>query len=237
MKKYNLNPNCCTHYQNFEYKLGHIMLPCFKVVVCQNCNETQLICNKYLQKIFGLFFAPFWNGKIWIDENCKPLNLTNKVILINGSGSWGKDTFVECCKEIETTNIFNLSTVDFVKKIATLCGWDGTKSEKNRKFLSDLKDLLEEWNDVPNTIINNNISYIFGSIIFIHVREPKNLTQLKAKYNATTVLINNPNIEQITSNHADAEVMNYNYDYIIDNDGTIENLKEKAKWFINEIKK
>ena len=42
-----------------------------------------------------------------------------------------------------------LSTVDFVKEIAKKCGWKGEKDLKNRKFLSDLKDLLTNWNNVP----------------------------------------------------------------------------------------
>ena len=45
--------------------------------------------------------------------------------------------------------MLNVSTVDKVKEIAAECGWDGVKSPKNRKFLSDLKDLLTEWGDVP----------------------------------------------------------------------------------------
>ena len=39
------------------------------------------------------------------------------------------------------------------------------------------------------------------------------------------------------SNHADQEVMNFNYDYIIDNDGTIEDLKKKANSFIINVLK
>ena len=43
----------------------------------------------------------------------------------------------------------NISTVDYVKEIATECGWDGTKTPENRKFLSDLKRVLTEWNEKP----------------------------------------------------------------------------------------
>lgn len=42
-------------------------------------------------------------------------------------------------------------------------------------------------------------------------------------------------IKHITSNMADKNVFNYDYDFIIENDGTIEELKNKAKKFINEV--
>ena len=77
-----------------------------------------------------------------------------KVIICNGRPGVGKTTFQEMCQiyaREEWENKIRVditSTVDFVKDIAKQCGWDGTKDLKNRKFLSDLKDLLTEWNDV-----------------------------------------------------------------------------------------
>lgn len=37
------------------------------------------------------------------------------------------------------------------------------------------------------------------------------------------------------SNHADAEVFNYEYDYTIDNNGTIEEFEQKAIDFLKEL--
>ena len=66
-----------------------------------------------------------------------------KVIIINGKAEVGKDTLVTMCKDLLGANrILNISTVDFVKEVANFCGWDGTKTPENRKFLSDLKDLV-----------------------------------------------------------------------------------------------
>ena len=73
-----------------------------------------------------------------------------RVVIINGKSSVGKDCFVTMCKEILGAEyVCNVSTVDFVKEVAEFCGWDGTKTPENRKFLSDLKDLLTDWNDIP----------------------------------------------------------------------------------------
>ena len=53
----------------------------------------------------------------------------------------------------------NVDSVNLVKSLATMAGWDGNKTEKNRKFLSDLKDLLSNWNDVPYKETIKNIIY------------------------------------------------------------------------------
>lgn len=161
-----------------------------------------------------------------------------KIIVINGSGSVGKDTFVELCKEVNSA-VNNISTVSFTKKIATMCGWDGSKTPKNRKFLSDLKDLMEEWNDIPNKKVEEYIEHLSDydepQILFIHAREPHNIQYYKDKYNATTVLVTNPRIKHITSNHADMEVYDYTYDYVIENQGTLKDFKETARTFMKEI--
>ena len=63
-----------------------------------------------------------------------------EIVVINGSGGVGKDTFVQFCNEY--TPIMNISSVDKVKEAAkVLAGWNGEKDEKSRKFLSDLKEL------------------------------------------------------------------------------------------------
>ena len=36
--------------------------------------------------------------------------------------------------------VSELSTVDFVKEVARICGWKGKKDKKDREFLHDLKE-------------------------------------------------------------------------------------------------
>lgn len=162
-----------------------------------------------------------------------------KVIVINGNGGVGKDKFVEFCQELND-HIHQISTVDFVKEIAKDCGWNGSKAPEDRKFLSDLKDLLEAWGDVPNKKVEEYIDSVsiikkncnFPSTVFVHAREPHNIQYYKDKYNAITVLVLNNHVEQVTSNHADMEVYDFAYDYIIDNNGDLEQLKESAETFM-----
>ena len=70
--------------------------------------------------------------------------------IINGAAASGKSTFCSLVKEkLGEGHCYEISTVDLVKEVAKVAGWNGEKTAKNRKFLSDLKDLLTQWDDVP----------------------------------------------------------------------------------------
>jgi len=168
----------------------------------------------------------------------KQMNTTinnNKVVIVNGGATVGKDTFVQFCQGFIPQRSINISTVDFVKKIATICGWNGDKLEKDRKFLSNLKDILTEWNDIPFNECFNIINSFTNTCIFIHCREPKEIQRFKDNFNATTILVTNPNVSHITTNHADDEVYDYVYDYIICNIGSKNELKLSAQTFVEKV--
>lgn len=166
-----------------------------------------------------------------------------KIVVINGAPGAGKDEFVKQVKSIISFRCLNVSTVDFVKKVAGYCGWNGEKTPKNRRFLSDLKDLLTEWDDIPLKKVKDAIeSYKTiieccgikedETIVFVHVREPQEIARLAKEWGAITLFIQRPNNNQTISNHADLEVANYKYDFYINNDGTIEDLNQKANEFL-----
>ena len=176
-----------------------------------------------------------------------------KVVIVNGKPGVGKSEFErQCaaqCNLFHRTTGFSLgrdlwidvtSTVDFVKEIAAECGWDGTKTLENRKFLSDLKDLLTQWGNVPYKMIVNRANSLPNNmdwIMFVDCREPAEIQKLKEGLNATTVLIRRPGDEEAeTSNHADAGVFNYEYDLTIENNSDIMDLAKKAKDFINYMR-
>lgn len=170
-----------------------------------------------------------------------------KYFIINGKPCSGKDTFVNFCLEELGTFGKLISTVDFVKKIAIKCGWDGTKDSKNRKFLSDLKDLLTNWGDIPYTKTLQEIKLFYydleyydvedSGVVFIMSREPEEISRFEKELGAKSILIRRNAVEfNEQSNHADSEVLNHKYHYIIDNNGTLEELKIKAKEFCNYIK-
>lgn len=164
--------------------------------------------------------------------------------MINGFGGVGKDTFVELVlvelndklKRFHT--VVNFSSVDKVKEIAREIGWDGKKSEKDRKFLSDLKSLTSDYCDMPfqsmKTKIKDFVESDEGQILFLHIREPEEIERVVNEFGAKSILIVRDSVTHITSNVSDKNVFDYHYDFVIENNGTIEDLQEKVKQFINE---
>lgn len=160
--------------------------------------------------------------------------MAKQIFIINGSGGCGKDTFVSLVNKYISTK--NFSSVDKVKEIAKIIGWDGGKTEKDRKFLSDLKLLCTEYNDMPLSSMKECVEDFYNenfNILFLHIREPQEIKKAKEVFQAKTVLIKRDSIKHITSNMADANVYNYDYDIIIDNDGTLLDFEMKAKDFIH----
>lgn len=159
------------------------------------------------------------------------------IIIINGTGGAGKDTFVNFCAEEE--KVLNVSTVDKVKEAAKiLVGWNGEKDEVSRKLLVDLKQLSIAYNDAPTKYILEMAEKFNESddkFMFIHIREAEEIEKTKKLLNAKTLLISNPRVKLITSNNSDGQVNQYQYDYYIDNDGTLEELKDKAICFMKEL--
>ena len=160
--------------------------------------------------------------------------MQKKVIIINGTGGSGKDTFVEFCAEF--AKVTNISSVDKVKEAAAvLVGWNGEKDEKSRKLLVDLKHLSIEYNDAPTKYIQQKFNEFLendSEYMFIHIREINEIIKVQKLLNAKTLLVRNPRVALITSNSSDGNVYKFNYDYIIENDGTLEDLKEKARKFV-----
>lgn len=169
-----------------------------------------------------------------------------KIVVINGFPGAGKDEFCElCAKHMTWCN--SASTVDFVKEIAGKCGWNGKKDSKSREFLSNLKDVLTAYNDLPYKkveaaarVFADDVEY-YGfdpdnAVFFIHCREPQEIDKIVERMGAITLYIQRDIAEQaLQSNHADADVAKYTYDYKIYNNGTLEELEQEAVKFLHNI--
>ena len=162
------------------------------------------------------------------------------ICVLNGQPRAGKSLFVQYCKEVAKDNmVFEYSTVDFVKLVAAACGWDGQKTPKDRKFLSDLKQLLTDWGDVP---FKKTLAYIdeigrisSNAVVFIHCREPKEIQRFVDHFgnDCVTLLIRRDAVESNNqSNASDANVLDFDYDLTIFNNGTFEDLMNEAQGFI-----
>ncbi|MBQ7333801.1 MAG: hypothetical protein IJW38_05590 [Clostridia bacterium] len=148
-------------------------------------------------------------------------------IVINGKGGVGKDTLCELAAK--HFKIKNVSSITPIKEIASLCGWSGEKSDKARKFLSDLKRLTIDYNDFPTVWAVRQYEEFLTSdeeIIFLHVREPEEIEKfVKATGSAAKTLLIRGG-ERMTKtdygNVSDDRVEDYSYDYYFINDKTLE---------------
>lgn len=169
-----------------------------------------------------------------------------KIVVVNGRPGSGKTTFEYIIKKKMSAFCEMRSTVDLVKEIAIFyAGWDGNKDLKNRKFLSDLKDLLTKFDNVPfNDIVRYKDIWEsdmkrYGVINHPHVllvdsREPEEIQKFKDELGAVAVLIRRTEVEnEETSNHADANVFDFDYDWVIENNGSLEDLERRTLDFLD----
>lgn len=160
-----------------------------------------------------------------------------KIYIVNGKPRAGKDTFAELLGK--HCRVFKYSSVDKVKQIAAKCGWDGGKDDKDRKFLADLKRITTEFNDMSYDDVAEKVAYFlktdFFDVMLIDIREPEEIERAIEGYGAEAIYINNVNVPMITTNESDANVNNFVYDYIIANDGTLDDFAETVKEFYNRI--
>lgn len=163
----------------------------------------------------------------------------SKVIVLNGSGGVGKDTFVSLLSYYYKGKIYNQSSIEEAKRIATFCGWKGEKTDRDRKFLSDVKRALIEWREIPyrQMLAFYEDHKEEDCIIIFHIREPDEIEKIVSNnfLDCITVLITNKHVEDITTNPSDAGVYNYNYDYILDNSGTLSDFDVTVLHFANDI--
>ena len=142
------------------------------------------------------------------------------VIVINGAGGVGKDTLIGAVADKYKTR--NISSVDPIKAMARMAGWDGDKSDKSRKMLSDLKDIFTEYNDLSLSYVKSQHEQFMKSdeqVLFVHIREPDQIERFRniAPKQIYTLLISRQDQNKIYGNSADDDVKNYPYDFYFDN--------------------
>ena len=165
-----------------------------------------------------------------------------KLFIINGSGASGKDTFVEMVrKEVGNNLVFNYSSIDLIKNIARKCGWDNGKTEKDRMFLSELKRICTQYNDLPMKDCINAFHYFMESsemeFMFLHIREPEEIVRTIRSIELTntdveikTILIKRHDTKW--GNLSDDNVEQYSYDIVIENDEDLNCLANAVSSFI-----
>ena len=108
-------------------------------------------------------------------------------IIINGAGGVGKDTLCDiAAKYFKVTNV---SSITPIKEIARNHGWNGEKDARSRKFLSDLKRVFIDYNNLPTNYLYEQYKSFMDSdseVYFAHIREGEEIDKLhKHEYSDT----------------------------------------------------
>lgn len=160
-----------------------------------------------------------------------------QIIVINGQGGVGKDTFINILNK-KGLKITNVSSVDGVKELARMVGWSGAKEDKDRKFLSDLKILTTNYCGFSENYLAKKANEFLESdndLMFVHIREPFYIQDFLNKFpTAKTLLIKRKDIYNY-GNMADDGVFDFNYNYVVENYGTLEELEIMATQFVNDM--
>lgn len=162
-----------------------------------------------------------------------------KVFITNGSATNGKDTFAKMIGNYIST--YKYSSIDLVKDMLEFAGIPKEpKTEEKRLLYSDTKDRLTKYDDIPFKDVTSIVTdfknnKIEAEVLLIDIREPEEIARAVKTFGAETILVRNPNAIKIESNHADRDVENYEYDYIIENNGTLKQLEKVAEYFVREI--
>lgn len=172
--------------------------------------------------------------------------------LINGAAENGKDTFIDYVQrqlhERSEALVFNESSIDPVKKaMQTFLGWDGeSKEDHDRACMAAIKAAWDKYYQGTVNHCMHRTSNVFhftqGSLLlFYHVREPANIEDILREFKGRFGTINDFNVitvlvhgkERVTkyNNDADRNVEAFEYDLLIDNDGTPDELRAKALGF------
>ena len=163
------------------------------------------------------------------------------VIVVNGKPRSGKDTFckyiIEFCEE-KGLYCDVWSTIDFEKELLediVLRPYD-PNSEKDRSFLSDFKQLINHYYDITFRDFTNLIE-LYSGIFLIHSREWSEIIRFREyceqnNIKFITIFLTSPN-EKNYNNWSDTFCIDRKelYNFIIENKGSLEDLKENAKQF------
>lgn len=173
-----------------------------------------------------------------------------QIILIGGKARSGKDTTADIfIKELEQKGkkVCRVQVGQYIKYYATkYFGWDGQEETKPRDLLNKLgTDIIREKID-PDFHVDRLIqdikvlSYFYDTFIVSDIRFPVEIEKTKSVFDNVISIkvqrqsdeLNDAQKKHISENMLD----NYDgFDYIIDNNGSLEELEIKAKNILTEI--
>lgn len=183
------------------------------------------------------------------------MNVENKnplIFLISGKARNGKDTTAAMVKEYYENNgkkVINLQYSSYIKEYAKkISDWDGSEETKPRELLQLLGTEVIRQKIDPLFFVDAIIkdmkvySYFFDVIVVSDVRTPEEIDCPKESFkNVFSFNVRRTNFDtSLTGNeqkhYTEIALDNYEkFDYIVLNDGTIEELKDKVNKILEGI--
>ena len=169
-----------------------------------------------------------------------------KFIIVNGFKQAGKDTVVDALIEhlmLDDQYSLKYSSVTTVKQVATMFGWDGEKTDKNRVMLSELKDFYTKYFDGTFKEMTEAIESEKHDYIFAMIREPEEIAKMTNWCLTNNIkcckLLVTGSQERVGSvenlSYSDRDVLDVAYDYEYQNLGTIDDIKKYIPNLIERI--
>lgn len=161
-----------------------------------------------------------------------------KAYIINGLPRSGKDTFAEFLGEY--CKVKKISAIDPVVKIIKNAGLDvSNKTEADRTLMSELKESLDKWGNVSTKYIMTEFGRFLKSdndVLLIDVRNPMQIQEIFNIIEVRSVFIyGGKKLDNPTAADDENVITAYNYDYYIDNTGTLKEYKNNVLDFYNSI--
>lgn len=167
------------------------------------------------------------------------------VIVVNGYPRAGKDTAVDFMRAwLLNGRVSNTaySAIDVVRVMLGSRDIDlSAKTPADRKLLATVGDAMQEHSQFITNMAFSAIKWFFHAIptgvFFLHMREPDRIEIMRQHCEAIgvrliKVCVISDLAEKVFSNTADANVDQIEYDWIIDNNASVEELDLKCKEFL-----
>lgn len=174
-----------------------------------------------------------------------------KIYILSGKSGSGKTQVADYIidnynkKNMKAVNLYYAYYLkDYAKRIL---GWDGSEETKPRDFLQQVGSELIKKHVNKNLVTSRLLddievfSYFYDVIVISDARFIDEINLVKEKYsNAISINIirNKENdLNELEKKHdTETSLDNFNdYDYVINNDSTLENLKEKVDTLVSEV--
>lgn len=181
-------------------------------------------------------------------------NKNPKIYILSGKAGTGKSevaSYIDGIYKKCNKKTINLAYASYLKEYAkTILNWDGNEENKPREFLQQIGVELIK-NNIDNKMLINRLiedvkvySYFYDIITISDARFPEEIEDIRNNFDNVLVihvygLDENNKLTLEQRNHStETSLDNYkDYDYEINNNGTLYNLKNNIQIIIDEVEK